>query len=328
MAAPQISITSGAEISSTTAGTSVGGSVAVKTPGALVLNGAGDRNTQIAASATGLQSGPGGRVKVQAGTLTVEGGAQIASSTAGPGKGGDINITVGSDIVLPDPGPQITAKSTGGGDAGSITVSAVRLLMNNGGEISTEAVGERSAASGGNITLHVRDLLHLVSSEISTSVKGQTGNGGNIVIDPLLVILEHSIIKADAIAGHGGNITIIADQFIQSSDSSVEATSQLGTSGAVTINGLVNANGALAVLSTQLRGHIEILREACESRAGQPLSTLVEIEPGRPAADPEATLPALYIAGRELEGKPSAAVVGPTTALRTTAHLTMRCGAG
>lgn len=263
---------------------------------------------------------------VNAGTLTVRGGAQIASSTAGPGKGGDVNITVASDIVLPDPGPQITARSTGSGDAGSITLSAARLLMNDGAAISTEAA--TSIASGGNITLHVRDFLYLVSSEISTSVKGQTGNGGNIVIDPLLVILEHSIIKADAIAGHGGNITIIADQFIQSSDSSVEATSQLGTSGTVTINGLVNANGALAVLSTQLRGHIEILREACASRAGQPLSTLVEAGRGGLPPDPEATLPALYLAGRELEGKPSAAVVGPTTALRTTAHLTMRCGAG
>ena len=76
---------------------------------------------------------------VQANTLTVEGGAQIASSTAGPGKGGDVNITVASDIVLPDPGPQITARSTGSGDAGSITLSAMRLLMNNGAAISTEA---------------------------------------------------------------------------------------------------------------------------------------------------------------------------------------------
>jgi hypothetical protein len=83
----------------------------------------------------------------------------------------------------------------------------------------------------------VRDFLYLVQQQISTSVKGETGNGGNI--------------------------TINADQFIQSSDSTVEATLQLGVSGTVTINGLVDANSALTVLSTQLRGRIEILREAC-----------------------------------------------------------------
>jgi large exoprotein involved in heme utilization and adhesion len=200
--------------------------------------------------------------------------------------------------------------------------------MNNGAEISTEAVGERSAANGGNITLHVRDFLHLVSSDISTSVKGETGNGGNITIDPLLVILEqHSQIKADAIAGHGGDITINADQFIQSSDSTVEATSQRGISGTVTINGLVTANGALAVLSTQLRSRIEILREACVSRGGQPQSTLVEAGRGGLPPDPESTLPALYIAGRDLNPNPQSEEKSTEAKapLHTTVRLTMHC---
>jgi large exoprotein involved in heme utilization and adhesion len=327
VAAPQITITRGAGIASTTAGTGAGGSVDVTT-GALVLNGGGDLITQIAASAIGPQSGSAGSVTVNASNLTVEGGAQIASSTAGPGSGGDVNVVVASDIMLPDRGPQITARSAGSGDAGSITVSAVRLLMNDGALISTEAVGERSAASGGNITLHVRDFLYLVSSEISTSVKGQTGNGGNIVIDPQLVILNHSSIKADAIAGHGGNITITADQFIPSSDSSVEATSELGISGTIVINGpRVDVNGALVVLSTQLRGRAEVLREACAARADRPISSLVEAGRGGLPQDPEATLPALYIAGRDLklqEG-PGTTRASPGL-LQTTARLTAHCG--
>jgi hypothetical protein len=265
---------------------------------------------------------------VNAGQIRIASGAQITSSTAGAGKGGDVNITVASDIVLPDPGPQITALSTGSGDAGSITVSAVRLLMNDGASISTEAVGERSAASGGNITLHVRDFLHLVSSEISTSVKGDTGNGGNITIDPQLVILNHSSIIAQAIEGHGGNITITAGQFIPSADSIVSATSELGISGTVVINGpRVDVNGALVVLSTQLRGRTEVLREACAARADRPNSSLVEAGRGGLPQDPEATLPALYIAGRDLNLNPQTAggSTGPSAALPTTVHLTMRC---
>jgi large exoprotein involved in heme utilization and adhesion len=325
--APQIALTTGAEIASTTGGTGAGGSVVVTTPGTLVLDGAGVANTQIAASATGPQSGPGGSVMVQANTLTIEGGAQIASSTAGPGRGGDVTVTVASDIVLPDPGPQITARSTGSGDAGSITVSAIRLLMSDGAAISTEAA--TSTASGGNITLHVRDFLYLVSSEISTSVKGETGNGGNITIDPQLVILDHSSIIAQAIEGHGGNITITADQFIPSSDSIVSASSELGISGTIVINGpRVDVNGALVVLSTQLRSRTEVLREACAARAGQPISSLVEAGRGGLPLDPGATLPALYIAGRDLIPNPQPVtdiVQRGATALQTTARLTMRC---
>jgi large exoprotein involved in heme utilization and adhesion len=203
----------------------------------------------------------------------------------------------------------------------------MRLLMNNGAAISTEAA--TSTASGGNITLHLRDFLYLVSSEISTSVKGETGNGGNIAIDPQLVILDHSSIIAQAVEGHGGNITITADQFIPSSDSLVSASSQLGISGTVVINGpRVDVNGALVVLSTQLRGRTEVLREACASRAGRPLSSLVEAGRGGLPQDPEATLPALYIAGRDLDLNPqtladTAELSGAP--LHTIAHLTMRC---
>jgi hypothetical protein len=185
--ASQISITAGAAISSTIAGTGAGGFVDVTTLGALVLDGGGTAGTQIAASAVGPQAGPGGSVTVMANNLTVEGGAQIASSTAGPGNGGDVDDVVASDIVLPDRGPQITARSTGSGDAGSITVSAVRLLMNNGAAISTEAL--TSTASGGNITLHVRDFLYLASSEITASVKGETGNG-EVLLDAVNGVLH------------------------------------------------------------------------------------------------------------------------------------------
>jgi hypothetical protein len=65
VSAAQITVT-GAEIASTTAGTGAGGPVMVATPGALVLDGMGIAPTQIAASATGSQSGIGRNVTVQA----------------------------------------------------------------------------------------------------------------------------------------------------------------------------------------------------------------------------------------------------------------------
>ncbi len=159
--------------------------------------------------------------------------------------------------------------------------------------------------------------------------KGETGNGGNITIDPQRVILNHSHIVAEAIKGHGGNITITAGEFIPSSDSIISATSQLGISGTIEINGpRVDVNGALVVLSTELRGRAAVLREACAAQGSRPQSSLVEAGRGGLPQDPEATLPALYIAGREVNPNPRTGTdtTEASSALQTTVRLTMRCG--
>jgi hypothetical protein len=68
------------------------------------------------------------------------------------------------------------------------------------------------------ITLKLGDFLYLLSSEITTSVKGETGNGGNITIDPQFVVFNQISIIAQAIEGHGGNITINADDLDRPGD--------------------------------------------------------------------------------------------------------------
>ena len=137
------------------------------------------------------------------------------------------------------------------------------------------------------------------------------------------MILAHSSIIAQAVKGRGGNVTITADELIASSDTIFAATGEL-----VFLGPRVDVNGALVVLSTQLRSRTEVLREACAARAGQPISSFVEAGRGGLPQDPEATLPALYIASRDVApSRP--AIAGPTEAtgaLQTTVHLTMRCG--
>ncbi len=322
--APQITMTSGAQIASTTQGTGAGGSVAVTTPGALLLDGGGAMPTQIAASATGLQSGPGGAVAVSAGSITIRGGAQIASSTAGPGTGGIVAVSAAGDITLSGPGPQITARSTGSGDAGSVMVSALNLSMADGAAISTEA----AIANGGNIEITVPYFIHLVDSQITTSVKGSFGNGGNITIDPQLIVLERSQIIAHAVLGHGGDIRITVGDFLPSADSLVSASSSLGISGTVEITGpRVDLNGSLVVLSSELRQAVKIMRNSCAVRSALPRSSLTQRGRGGLLQDTETTVPALYFADRAPEpARPG----GPTRAAARATHvsslrLTMHC---
>jgi hypothetical protein len=230
--------------------------------------------------------------------LVVEGGAGIASSTAGLGSGGQIAVIAGSAIVLSGPGPQITARSTGSGNAGSVTVTAGRLLMSDGAAISTEAT--TSTASGGDIGLSVGDLLYLVGSEITASVKGETGNGGNINIAAGLAVLDHSKIIASAVAGQAGNIMIDRDTgaYLASSDSTVSATGQ------IEINGITPLNGALVALSSELRSAVALTANSCAERSSRPQSSLVEGGRGGLPQDPDASLPALYIAGRDVRLAP------------------------
>jgi hypothetical protein len=265
--------------------------------------------------------------------LTILSNGAIQSVTTGSGKGGKVSVSIAGPLSIEGTSANtnltgITVQSTSSGDAGSITVSAVRLVLNDRAAISTTAV--KSTASGGDITLKVSDLLYLVGSRITTSVAGETGDGGNITIDPQLVVLNHSSIIANAVEGHGGDIRINAGAFIGSADSVVQASSQKGISGTVVITGpRVDVNGALVVLSSELRGRAAVLREACAAYGDRPISSLVKAGRGGLPQDPEATLPALYIADRDFNLNPQAGVdkaEASNAPLQTTVWLTMRCG--
>jgi large exoprotein involved in heme utilization and adhesion len=278
-------------------------------------------------------TGHAGRITVNAGSLSILNGGVISSSTSGSGNGGDVTVNVAGGLLIdgsqanPLLATGIAALSSPGstGNAGSIELSAGRVDLRNGASISSAA----DTANGGNIALSVDDMLYLRHSTITTSVLGQSGNGGNITIDPRFVVLDRSSIIAQAIEGHGGNITITVGEFVPSADSIVSATSQLGISGTVEIIGpRVDVNGALVVLSSELRGRAAVLREACAASSGRPLSSLVEAGRGGLPHDVEATLPALYIAGRDLNPDPVAATgrVEVSNPVRTSLQLTMRCG--
>jgi large exoprotein involved in heme utilization and adhesion len=279
-------------------------------------------------SSTAVGPGNAGTILIDAGSASIFDTGLIATTTKQTGAGGDIDLAVSGNLLLSGVGPQIAAESTGTGNAGSITVSAANLTLQNGASISTQA----ATANGGNIVLSVNDFLYLVSSKITTSVGGAGGNGGNISIDPQLLVLDHSSIIAQAVAGHGGNIKIVAGDFLPSDDSIVSASSQLGISGSIELIGpRVDLNGSLVVLSSELRSAAEVLRTSCNAR-GRKQSSLVDAGHGGLPQDTGTTIPALYIANRDL-GFDIAPAPGkaaeenlPLQPMRERVRLTMGCG--
>ena len=279
-------------------------------------------------SAQTLSSGTGGNIAVNLGTgpLHISDSGVITSSTSSSGQGGNIDVRAGN-IALSGLGPQITARSTGSGDAGAIMVSALNLKLKDGASISTDS----ATANGGNIALAVKDFLYLVDSEITTSVHGSIGNGGNIVIDPQLLVLDHSKIIAQAVLGHGGHITIFANDFFPSADSVVSASSELGISGTVEIIGpRVGLDGSLVVLPSELKNAAAVLRNSCAARGNHPRSSLTQAGRGGLPQDPDATLLAVRLADRDFAPGPQTAAAGRHDVARhpalTTVHVKLHCG--
>ncbi|OQX00359.1 MAG: hypothetical protein BWK80_61995, partial [Desulfobacteraceae bacterium IS3] len=114
-------------------------------------------------------------------------------------------------------------------------------------------------------------------SEITTSVKYGTGNGGDISItQPEFITLNHSSIIARAYEGKGGNIHLVADQFIRSSGSEVDASSALGIDGNVEIDSPETDIGtSLTVLPVDLLDATRWLPVPCAQRSGQSVSRFV-----------------------------------------------------
>ena len=143
-----------------------------------------------------------------------------------------------------------------------------------GSTIATEA----TSADGGNIEIMATDLLRLTNSRITTSVGTGLGNGGNIVIDPVYVILENSQIIANAFGGNGGNIDITTNALLQSGDSIISASSALGIQGTIEIHAPESdLAGGLTPLPGGLVDPSQLLRESCSARAGRSGNSFVGV---------------------------------------------------
>jgi len=301
----------GAQIEAVTLAEGQGGSVRINAADQVILSGvpggiAGgfpgpNYNTAVISSA--YSSGSAGNIQVTAGNLQINDGAYISSGTSGSGKGGNISLT--APWVTMANGGYIDAATDGSGTGGSIQLSGNQIQLFNGASISAKSFGtgnagnagdiginagdtlrmknssittEAKQADGGNINIKAGHMVELIDSKITTSVGGGPQTvGGNITIDPEYVILNDSQIIAEAYQGKGGNITIIADVFLASPDSIVDASSQLGISGTVNIQAPIqNISGTLAPMEGNFLSAEALLRDRCIARIrGESISSFV-----------------------------------------------------
>lgn len=276
--------TVGSEFCSGTCGDA--GNVTVTTASVNLSNGA-----VIDSGTTG--NGHGGNITITASNQIVLSGTSSAGESTGvfsraigpapdAGSGGNIALTAGQSVAISD-GASVSASSTGPGNAGNISINAGQQFDMRNSSVKTEA----AQAGGGNIDIQAVDRVRLVNSSISTSVLGGAGSGGNITIDPNVVVLQNSQVIAQAVQGAGGNITITTPLFLADSSSLVSASSQFGLNGTVTIQSPTsNLSGSLGTLASKPSQAQSLLTQRCAALVNGQASSFVVAGREQLPADP------------------------------------------
>jgi hypothetical protein len=133
----------------------------------------------------------------------------------------------------------------------------------------------------------VGTLVYLLNSKV-TSAAG--GNGGNILIDPEFVVLNDSLISANAALGDGGDITISSNYYFNS-NSLITATGST-TDGTITITAPdFDLAGDLLVLPGELVQAEKELRERCARSLNHEFSSLIVVGRGGVETPPDELQP-------------------------------------
>jgi large exoprotein involved in heme utilization and adhesion len=247
--------------------------------------------------------GPGGTIAITATDITL--GRVInglLTDARGSGPGGD--LTLQAPIIQLRDGATIAAASTGTGNAGNITITATDTFLSDRGTVTTAAL----RGDGGNIQVTAPSLIRLRDSEITALVGGGAETvGGNITLESAFVVLENSQIRANAVAGRGGNIQITAGVFLADPASQVSASSARGINGEVDIRApIAGLSGIVTPLPQQFTQAATLLRDRCAARLQEgTVSSLVERGRDGVPANPDGVLPSqLYKAHAESSKPP------------------------
>lgn len=304
--ADSIALIDGGRITSNARGSGGGGTITVTARRIDMAQGSEEVQTGIGSRANPGSSGSGGTITVTADSIGIASGARITTSTAGAGNAGTIRVTANTirldgsgqpagsltgiassaestdtagaggaititagDMTIAS-GASVQASSSGSGAAGDIAITTTRSLTIRGGTVATAT----TRSDGGNIVIDGGGLAHMNGGQITTSVAGGAGNGGNITTRATAMVLNHATVSANAWGGNGGNITVSAETLLASPDTRGEASSRLGVSGRVVIQGAESTAGLSVVpLAAEYVDAAGLLRSTCATRAGDSRSS-------------------------------------------------------
>ncbi|MEL7244650.1 MAG: filamentous hemagglutinin N-terminal domain-containing protein [Cyanobacteria bacterium J06573_2] len=175
-------------------------------------------------------------ININTNQLQLDDGAFILSTTAGNGNTGIVNINVSESVELSGgnifgAGASIATQveQEGVGNAGELTVETGRLILNDGGQISSTTRGN---GNGGNLLLRASESVELsgiaedgLSSRIFSQVnRGGVGDSGTLTIDTAkLIVRDGAEIGSGTFGeGNGNDLKITASESVELSGVGIE----------------------------------------------------------------------------------------------------------
>ncbi|HEY1683467.1 MAG TPA: filamentous hemagglutinin N-terminal domain-containing protein [Tepidisphaeraceae bacterium] len=147
----------------------------------------------------------------------------------------------------------------------------------------------QTGGNGGIINFKSSGFVAIQNSQLTAKAND---TGGNISIDPSLVVLQNGLLSASASKGNGGKVTLSGGQLLRY-DTPINVSSTFGDPGTVLVNSSPASDlaGELLPLQSNLPNPSLSLIPACGEMAGSNVSSFVSIGNGGTAAEPGGLLP-------------------------------------
>ena len=267
LGASPFAVAQGADLFAGTFGSGHGGTVILRG-----LDGPSSHADNVTISGTSRihtltgSDGSAGDITINAAQFTLTDHATLNADTFGSGEAGTITITATDHATVSGLSTMVSSSSDFGatGNAGQISVSAPTVMIENGGSISTNTTGE---GTGGNINILASQSVTMTNgSSISASSTGP-GNAGNILINAgQNYTSADSAVTTQAAQASGGNITVLATDMVQLTNSQLNASVQ-GSS--TTVGGNITIDPQYVILQNS-----QILAQATQGQGGAILITI------------------------------------------------------
>ncbi len=170
--------------------------------------------------------GAGGKIRLNAPSITVQDGANMMTRSFNKGIGGEIQLKAqrlsifGASAILGDIFSTISSYTAGPAKGGNVQVNVKDVNLLNGGVLTASTIG---AGAGGNITINSDTIQvgglspKLVASSLSAPTIGGLGRAGNILLNTrTLTLKEGGFVVASSVGpGNAGDVIVNASESIE-----------------------------------------------------------------------------------------------------------------
>ncbi|WP_414585569.1 filamentous hemagglutinin N-terminal domain-containing protein [Scytonema sp. PCC 10023] len=234
-----VRVTDGSQIAAKTLGSGLGGNLVINASEEVIVSGESvkpqDKNVSRLTTRTEA-SGSGGNLTITTGKFFIQGGAQVSAGTQGSGSGGTLTVNASEEVQISGASAngeilsRLTTRTESGGTAGNMIITSGKLLIRNGGQVSTGAL-DGSTGAGGSLTVNAKDSVEVsgfifipdadsepVFSRLTTRTEGD-GTAGNMTITTgKLLVRNGGQVSTGTVGGStgaGGSLTINAKDSVE-----------------------------------------------------------------------------------------------------------------